>query len=380
VRGSYAQASGPGRGGGGPGRRRARPLLGEGELRRLLYGEEGPYRPLTRAEVLAAVPAGARRAKSQSDYLHACHRAVAAAAPYAQFAGHLLEFARVRARYASWSMRVTRPTRARMCAEGHMSTTTYKRCRRWWAARGFEATVRGGWTPHLRPGSLADEQDPNEAAVYVLCVPLGNLSRAARQTRRKRACRAGVLGAAPATRETGPLTGNPPGADATRARAGPKPRSRPGRGPGLTAGAHLPAMVAVLRTCAGKDISEARGAWLARIFARAGWTAADVHHAVHHHAADGRYGSAPGDWRRPGAALFWRLTRWLDDPDGAWAHYKATGQLGGYRPVPSAGQRAVAAAAAAAADRAAVLAPRPGVTPAPPNAAYRAARAALGHR
>ena len=52
-----------------------------------------------------------------------------------------------------------------------MSATTYKSCRRWWQGRGYIAIVRPGWTPAVSPMATADLDAPNEAQVYVLCVP-----------------------------------------------------------------------------------------------------------------------------------------------------------------------------------------------------------------
>jgi len=52
-----------------------------------------------------------------------------------------------------------------------MSVSTYKRCSRWWRARGYAAIVRPGWTPALRAMALVSPQDHNERQVLVLCLP-----------------------------------------------------------------------------------------------------------------------------------------------------------------------------------------------------------------
>ena len=52
-----------------------------------------------------------------------------------------------------------------------MSVSTYKRCSRWWRARGYAAIVRPGWTPPLRAMALTSPQDHNERQVLVLCLP-----------------------------------------------------------------------------------------------------------------------------------------------------------------------------------------------------------------
>lgn len=249
-----------------------------------------------------------------------------------------------------------------------MSPSTAKACRAWWEIRGHQGTVRRGYRPSLRPDAPGSEL-PNEAAVYVLCVPIPARHRAQKiAIGTRRDC------STPLTR---PLTGNAPRTSTTRDGG----EGQEHEGARLTPRAHCRRHADVLRTGPGQTISEARASWMARGYVRAGWTPADLAFAIAHHPVDGRYRHSVMDVTRPGAWLFWRLSRWLDDPDGAWRHYCATGQLGKFTPIASAGQRAAAAAAADAERRARQAAERAerAELASSPTEAWRAARAELAN-
>jgi len=106
--------------------------------------------------------------------------------------------------------------------------------------------------------------------------------------------------------------------------------------------------------------------WLLREFLEAGWTAADVLHALDTHPTDGPYAYAtsapgtPGGLRNPAGWVLHRLQPWRG-PDGTpVAPFSAThaAALAAHRADTTASRAATAAAAW-------------------PSAAYRAARAAL---
>ncbi len=138
-----------------------------------------PPRPdgLSHAEIARAVPAGSRRIRSQREALRGGLSCPDLAGVRADFREHLTAWWRIHVNHASWGGEgrpprgTTEPTRARTCELGGMSITTYKRCSRWWRARGYIAVVRQGWTPMLRPGALASPDDHNERQVLVLCLP-----------------------------------------------------------------------------------------------------------------------------------------------------------------------------------------------------------------
>lgn len=310
-----------------------------------------------RAQIARAVPAGSRRAVSQREFLARLQCDPELAQLRADRARNISECARVMARYADWADRTTRPTRGRVCAQagslrgGVLGLSTWKRARAWLEARGYLGTVVAGTTAALdgmrTSPALVDPDGPNTAAVYVLTVP-----------RRKPA----------APLPTGPTAINGPPSVSRQGHIQGHARAtrRPGESGAGCAGALL--RVGGRPPCgrAGQGITEGWAAHLAGPFERAGWTAADIAHAIDYEpgGAQHRYGarvaSAVG-WLR------WRLARWLDD-DGA--------------PVASRSQQRAASrartAAAAARMREQLAGLRAGWTDPAPHAS--AIRAALGWR
>jgi len=149
-----------------------------------------PSRPagLSHAEVARAVPAGVRRIRSQREALRGGLSCPDLADVRADFREHLTAWWRIHVNHASWGGEgrpprgTTEPTRAKVCELGGrldpetgerrpMSVSTYKRCSRWWRARGYAAIVRAGWTPALRAMALVSPEDHNERQVLVLCLP-----------------------------------------------------------------------------------------------------------------------------------------------------------------------------------------------------------------
>ena len=322
-----------------------------------------PFRPdgLSHAEVARVVPPGSRRIRSQREALRGALSCPDLADLRGDFRASVEAWWRIHVAYASWGGQdrpprgTTQPTRELVrnkCRTGRrdpvtgerrqMSITVYKRCRRWWEARGYVAIVRPGWTPDLRPMALASPEDHNERQVLVLCLP-----------RQKPA----APSLEPAPDLNGPLSGSRREPDkAPRAReANPKVKPekdrasrglpllpRPGSAPlgavpenrseALAAAQAMQERVGVLRRLSAKCLRS-----LARPFFAAGWTPRDVLRAIDY-APGGRQHGYTAGVRSPAAWVGSRLAQWLD-ADGA--------------PLPSASQRRAAAAARVRADAAA---------------------------
>ena len=285
----------------------AHPGPGESPLR-----APGP----SRLEIALAVPSGSRRARSQRAFLAALAADPELAELRCDARHNVMTCARIWARHACWRTLTTRPTRARVCEQARISVSTYKACRRWLEARGYLGLVSPGRTQRFRPMALADPDAPNEAAVLVLAVP-----------RRKSLSRSAVAGQA----ENRPPTGSRrEPCLALRAReASSKVKTRIARAPrGLPSVPPHPdrpltgraktrsdglAAAAVVRDRSRQlaALSPEHVRHLARQFLAAGWTAADVLHALDHDPGGRQHGytaavrSAAG-WARS------RLAAWLD--------------------------------------------------------------------
>lgn len=328
-------------------------------------GPAGPYRPVARSEIAAAIPEGSRRARTQHEVLRRLGEDPDLALLRCDRARNVAEAARVIARRASWLTRLSRPVIAcGACRRGGdcrglgprrawcliraaaISLSTWKAARRWLELHGYLGTVRGGWTPLLRASALIDEQAPNEAALYVLCVP------------RRRPKDQPPVVHAPVTR---PLT-------PSRSEGGNYPARDPGKdlpheaakGSPAWIVAYLRRQVAELRRGPGSTLSDRGVLALARPFLAARWSPADLAKAISHDPVRGVHLCRIAGVREPGAWLAWRLSRWTTDPSGVWAAFRRLGHWN-YQdwPVPlaSPGQRELARAAAEAEQRRQVLAP-----------------------
>ena len=306
------------------------------------------------------VPPGSRRIRSQREALRGGLSCPALAGVRRDFRDHLTDWWKIHVSYASWGGEgrpprgTTEPTRALVCSPPEydergrrgggidISESTYKRCRRWWEARGYVAIVRPGWTPALRAMALASPEDHNERQVLVLCLPREKPAVPPRE---------------PAQALTGPLTGSrrepvkAPRARETKTQDKPDkaraPRGlpllpRPGPAPlgavpqngseGLAAAQAMQEHARLLRRISAKHLRH-----LARVFWLAGWRTADVLHAIDHEPG-GRQHGYTAEVRSPAACVRARLAAWLG-PDGV--------------PLPSPGQQRAAAAARARAAAAA---------------------------
>jgi hypothetical protein len=315
--------------------------------------------------VARVVPAGSRRIRSQREALRGGLACPDLAGVRRDFRDHLTDFWRIHVNHASWGGEgrpprgTTEPTRARVCElagrpgpDGQwrpMSVSTYKRCARWWKARGYIAVVRQGWTPMLGPGVLTSPDDRNERQALVLCLP--------------RRSKPAAPPPAPAQPVIGPLSGSRREPDkAPRAREA-KPQVKPGK-PENPGKARAPRGLPLLPRRGGAPLaavpqnrSEALAAaramqeharllrrisaehlrHLARPFWLAGWLPRDVLHAIDHEPG-GRQHGYTAQVRSPAAWIRARLAAWLG-PDGT--------------PLPSPAQQRAAAAARARAAAAA---------------------------
>jgi hypothetical protein len=316
---------------------------------------------LSRAEVARAVPAGSRRIGNQREALRSGLACPDLADLRADFRRSVEAWWRVHVAYASWGGEgrpprgTTQPTREKVrdkCRTGRrdpvtgerrrMSITVYKRCRRWWEARGYVAIVRPGWTPALRPMALASPEDHNERQVLVLCLPrkkpVAPLREPASDSNGPLSSFRRKLENAPPAREA--KTEDKPGKDrAPRGqsllpRTGPAPLAAvPQNGSeGLAAARAMQERARLLQSLSAEHLRH-----LARPFWRAGWRPADVLHALDHEPGGRQHGYTAAV-RVPAAWIRSRLAAWLG-PDGA--------------PLPSPGQLRAAAAARARAAAAA---------------------------
>jgi len=285
------------------------------------------------------VPGGSRRARDQRTWLRAVLVSIDAQDWYSCRAGHTAEIARVYARYMDWRLRTSRPGHERVAAAAGVSMRTVRRAVRWLADQGFLGIVSPGSTPLLRPGvlhGLTGIGEGNQAAIYVLTTPekrapinkggpdgseFGPLSR----FRRK-------LDKAPRAREarTGKIKGKtarPPGGQPDVPRSGarfPMRKTPETRTEGLAAAEALRNQSRLLAALSPEHLRH-----LCRVLFTAGWSAADVLHALDHSPAGRQHGYTATVRHAAGWAR-WRLSAWLR-PDGT--------------PLPSPGQARAAAAA-----------------------------------
>ena len=307
------------------------------------------------------VPPASRRIRSQREALRGGLSCPDLADLRGDFRGSVEAWWRIHVAYASWGGQdrppcgTTQPTRDLVrdkCRtgrrdpvtgeRGRMSITVYKRCRRWWEARGYVAIVRPGWTPALRAMALTSPEDHNERQVLVLCLPRRKPAAPPRE---------------PVPDLNGPLSGSRREPDkaphAREAKTEDKPeKARAPRGQSMlprTSTAPLGAVpqsgsealaaaramqerIRLLRSLSAEHLRH-----LARPFWRAGWRPADILHAIDHEPGGRQHGYTTAV-RAPAAWIRARLAAWLG-PDGT--------------PLPSPGQRRAKDAARARAEAAA---------------------------
>ncbi|MEV4364610.1 hypothetical protein [Nonomuraea sp. NPDC049625] len=128
----------------------------------------------SRALIAASVPRGMRRSPSQRAFLRALKEAPEVLALRSDGYSNLLRVANDIAFHADWTTMCSRPTRAGIVERTGLHVDTVKRWVRWLRVRGWLGTVEEGTTVRFRKGTRAGLDDDgygNRAAVWVLCVP-----------------------------------------------------------------------------------------------------------------------------------------------------------------------------------------------------------------
>lgn len=252
--------------------------------------------PPGHAAVLAACPAGSRRAAGQASWLAALRAHPDFGLLRADAASRLLELAWVLAARASWRTQTTMPTWATLAELTGLSRRSVARHLAWLRAAGLLGVVETGSTAAARPLALSDGR--NRAAVYVLAVP---------------------------TPEPVDETGTPTGVltvgedPVARASRSPRPQGGPGDGDASGWPLHAPTRTGAQRLAAARRLA-AELPWLAGVGERrirhvlrahlaAGWAVRDVLYALDH-APDGTAWTYTADVTRPGGWLAWRLRQW----------------------------------------------------------------------
>lgn len=250
---------------------------------------------ITRAEIARAVPAGSCLTRSGRTWLARLEADPAAAAMRSHGRANLLAVAAVYAGRVSRRHGTAWPGHDGVQAATGLDRSTVKRHVRWLREHGWLGTVRQGSTPATRRGARAG--DGNEAAVYCLTLPRQPRPHCPGQHRKE---------TAPPTsrRRKTLLLENNPGA---RERAG-TPHHAETRPPAWRDGTlgriPLPALLAI-----------------ARPYTAAGWTPADLAHAVDHQ-PDGTSHWHTRRVRNPGGWARHRLSLWTA-PDGTPARSRA---------------------------------------------------------
>jgi hypothetical protein len=277
-----------------------------------------PDGAISRLAIIKAIPAGSKRTRSQRAYIRAVLADPVIAELRADARRAVLELARVLARHADWrTMTAWRP-RARACAEigssrdpaRPLSISAYKRARQVLEERGFLGLVAQGWTSALRAGPLDDRTATS--AVFVLTIPrrpprLSSLVNGPLAESRRDS------GKALRTRETQSTSrSKPEKARATRGRPvlPPTGRSALGAVPQNRSEARAVAQAMQARARLLRRISAEHIRHLTRMFFAAGWSGADVLHALDYEPGGRQHGysaevHSPAGWIRA------RLAEWV---------------------------------------------------------------------
>ncbi|NRQ31239.1 hypothetical protein HII36_05230 [Nonomuraea sp. NN258] len=340
-----------------------------------------------------------RRAPSQRHFLRTVKEHPDALALKCHAYRNLTEVAARLAHAADWTTLTTRPTEQRIADDLDLALSTVKRWIRWLRERGFLGVVEEGTTNRYRRGNrcgLTDDGMGNRAAVWVLCVPAPELdehdAHTDKTTTEPPSCtsRRGVQEGPTHAREERSTSRRWNRISTTNEVTATPGTRKHERRQALQVAEKIHDTSTTLRRLSPWYIRH-----LTRVFIAAGWTSADVLHALDHK-PDGTawtYTWTSRDQiRNVPAWVRFRLSAWLDERG---------------RPLPGKSQRLAAAAAQLRAEQAALqerfedmrarraggaiglpqrlsraeaLAPPPMVEQAPasgPSTAYLAARAAL---
>jgi len=220
-------------------------------------------------EILAAVPRGSRRTRSQRRWIRHVSDLIEAQSWYACRKVHYAGITRRLMLHASWKDATTRPGHGNIAAAVGVSTDTVARCVAWLRREGLLGLVSPGISAAARASVLRPDAG-NEAAVYVLCLP--------------------------ARKSPLPRVGDhQESADPTQPRSGQY--NTPARPRELTRG--------ILR-----KITDGWMHWITRPFLAEGWNTRDLAHAVDYDPS-GRQWRFSHDVRNPAAWARWRLAHWI---------------------------------------------------------------------
>ncbi|TMR99593.1 helix-turn-helix domain-containing protein [Nonomuraea basaltis] len=238
----------------------------------------------SKALVLASVPRGMRRAPGQQEFLRALREDPEVLGLRYDGYGNLLRVAQMVAWAADWKTMCSRPTIAKIVEETGLSKATVKRWIRWLREHGWLGVVEQGSTVRFRKGTSAGLDDDglgNRAALWVVCIPRDIAPVPTHDTssdQGKCTSEPSSLSLPRRDKEDPTRTREAPG----RARGNPRispnwglhqsPRTKRDR---LAACERLRQESGVLRRMTAWYLR-----WLLRAFLLAGWTPADVLHAL----------------------------------------------------------------------------------------------------
>jgi len=260
-----------------------------------------PARP---GHPLSAGPSAPLPVVRQAEWLRVAEEEIGAALLRSDAHRNLLRIARLIGWSADWRTGRSRPTLARLQAVTGLSRRCVQRWCRWLEIHGLLVVLEPGVTPRFRPGILYRRGGSNLAREWQLALPVDRTGTPS-----------GIRSylSAP-TRAQGEQTQTDSrfAADSPTAPPPPvAPQWPPGRNPRrrgerLAAAETLRAEHPVLRRMSPRAVRSAL-----RVYFQAGWTPADVLHALETlpGGEPHRFGERVGD---PPRWLRWRLSWWLD--------------------------------------------------------------------
>ncbi|SDL76219.1 hypothetical protein SAMN05421874_128131 [Nonomuraea maritima] len=278
----------------------------------------------SKALILAAVPRGMRRASDQQSFLRALREDADVLELRYDGYGNLLRIAQEIAWAADWDTMCSRPTIAKVVEETGLSKASVKRWVRWLREHGWLGVVEQGTTVRFRKGTsagLVDDGLGNRAAVWVICVPRDITPVPTNDTSADQA--KGINEppsvSLPERDKEGPTrTREAPRTAGRKLRISPtwalheSPRTKRDR---LATCERLRKESTVLRHMTPWFLR-----WLLKPFFVAGWTAADVLHALDVRPDDSRWTytwSSVHEIRHIPGWVRHRLAAWLDDNEEA---------------------------------------------------------------
>ncbi len=355
----------------------------------------------SKALILASVPRGMRRASDQQAFLRALREDPEVLGLRYDGYGNLLRVAQVIAWAADWNTMCSRPTIAGICERTGLSKASVKRWVRWLREHGWLGVVEQGTTVRFRKGTSAGLEDDglgNRAALWVLCIPRGITPVPpgdASSDQVKRVSEPPSLSLPKRDKE-----------DPTRTREAPRrarrtPRISPTWGLHQSPGTKRDKLKACERLRQESTTLRRMTAWylrwLLKPFLVAGWTVADVLHALDVRADGSAWTytwSSADELRHIPGWVRHRLAAWVDE-DGqvlpsrsqrlssAADRQRAEQEKRRRESLSAADATGVGLVEESRASRAQALAPPPLADPAQrsdPNEAFRAARAELERR